>query len=155
MARPTTCSVKIAERMAEHLRMGMTRNAACHLSNLAPGVFYQWLSRAKTGEQPYSEFADIIARAEAEAENIALMSVQRAATGAQGVEHDWRAAAWLLERRFGEAWAPKAEKLSVQVESGPRVTVALQSLTTEQLERLVGAEVPLIEAREVEPEEGE
>ena len=54
-----------------------------------------------------------------------------------GAESDPKCAQWLLERRFGERWAPK-NRSAVEVSGpngGPIATFSLASLSEEELER--------------------
>lgn len=142
MPRQTECRPEVIEMICEDLRQGLTIRAASIRAGITEQTYHRWNNRE---EEPYRTFREAVARAIADSEQALLASVRRAASGSEGVPYDWRAAAWLLERRFHETWGPKPEK-AVVIESGPRLTVQIDKLSQEQLATLVGAEVPLIEA---------
>ena len=60
-------------------------------------------------EQPFVDFFDAVTRARAQAEPEIVSRIKELG------ENDWRALAWLLERRFSGRWANR-QRLEVLVE---------------------------------------
>jgi len=98
------------------IRAGNYVTTALHLSGMSRGTLDRWLDAAAEyaeaeaqGHRPnadYAVFRDFrrdLVKAAAEAEDRLLADVRN-----QG-ERDWKAAAWIMERRFGKRWAKKAE----------------------------------------------
>src|SRR5436309_2125394 len=61
-------------------------------------TYFHWLERGRAGESPYREFCEALTRAEQEAV-VSLVDLVRS----HAIE-DWRAAAFLLERRHKKDW---------------------------------------------------
>lgn len=95
------CKTKYTEerttRIIQALRAGNTRKAACHYAAVSVDAFAAWLKR-------YPEFAEAVAKAEADAEIRNVAIIQRAAEGT------WQAAAWWLERKVKADWSARTEQ---------------------------------------------
>jgi hypothetical protein len=87
MARPTKRTPEREQRLLGVIRAGATKRAACASAGITEDTLANWLRR-------YSDFSDLYARAEAEAEVTHNVNISRAARAG-----DWRASAWWLERR--------------------------------------------------------
>jgi hypothetical protein len=94
MARPTKFNDERAELICVALRKGGTRKAACDVVGVSQDSFARWLDR-------YADFADLVKRAEAEAEAEMVGAIHAAS------KETWQAAAWWLERRRNEDWGRK------------------------------------------------
>ena len=121
------------------LEWGATMEQAAEAAGIARRTIYNWMDRGEnevTG--PFAEFLHAKRAAEAIAEARALAIIQRAATGGEPITKtrrapapdgtiaetitaglslpDWKAAAWLLERRWPARWGlnrePVARKLA-------------------------------------------
>jgi transposase-like protein len=92
------------------LSAGNTRRAAAAAAGISKQTLYVWL------QEP--TFSDRVAGAESEAEIAWQKSIATAG------EKDWRALAWMMERRFGQDWRERKE-------------VNFRDLSTEQLLELV------------------
>ena len=79
-------------KICDHLADGCTRRAACACSGISEDSFARYLAAS-------ADFADAIARAEADAENAMARVIHKAAIGG-----DWRAAENWLKRRRREDW---------------------------------------------------
>lgn len=99
---------------------------ACELAGISEATYYGWMSAGEEGVEPYSDFFETVTQARARGEQgmvdvLHLAALQKTdaegnATGAV----DWKAAAWLLERRFPDrygqgAMARKAEEKALGV----------------------------------------
>jgi hypothetical protein len=73
----------------------------CKASGITEQTFYAWQRRRVA-------FRVAIEQAQGEAEAILVGRVQKAAQAGS-----WRAACWLLERRWPEHWAPLADRMAV------------------------------------------
>jgi hypothetical protein len=96
-------------------------STACKAAGVREETFENWLDKGTRGDPKYVAFAKAIEKAEADSEALAVDIIRAAATGLVTSERfmdsdgftstkttevkDWRAAAWLLEHRFGMRWA--------------------------------------------------
>jgi len=88
----------VREELLANLREAMSIKAACALSGVGKSTFYDWVNND-------DEFAADVEAAKRFSEAVMVSRVK-----ALGEEKaDWRAYAWLLERRFPEEWTAKRE----------------------------------------------
>ena len=101
--RPTKLNAETSDRIIKALTAGSTKDVAAAAAGIAVPTFYDWLKRgeAEPGSE-FSEFSKKVTRAIADAEMKLLSRVHNASAGKDA---DWRAAAWILERRHPERWA--------------------------------------------------
>ena len=117
-------SARHREELLENLRSGMSIVAACALSSVSRTSYYNWIKQD-------SEWAE-----EAEAAIRFGEAVQVSRISQAGVD-DWRAAAWLLERRFPNEWGPRQEVSLTQVnDGGAALVVAMIEQTDARLKQL-------------------
>ena len=115
--------------LATAIGTGMNTRRACALLNIDESTYYKWLERGRAAidvdqagdrdERPYVELVEAVAHAHAKIEQTALDAIQAAMAGGYVVKTrtlpsgiveedvappDWKAAAWLLERRLREDW---------------------------------------------------
>lgn len=96
MARPTKLDDKLQKRLADAIKLGMSRERAAYFCGITRQTFQGWLSRgekAKAGK--FKAFFDTIKKAESEAIGIHLKNIHNASAGGA-----WQASAWMLERRY-------------------------------------------------------
>lgn len=96
------------------LQQGHVIEIACKAVGIGASTFYRWM---QTGEKakggPYREFWEKVTASRSIAEVTLLDTLQKSA------RTDWRAAAWLLERLFGDRYADKTKFLvSGQIKHG-------------------------------------
>ena len=72
--------------------------AVCVANGISPTTYFSWLERGRHGESPYLEFLNAVTRAEQRGQ-VKLVSLIHS-----HAERDWRAAAFLLERRHRKDW---------------------------------------------------
>jgi len=86
------------EKLLENLRTGMSVDAACTQSSISRSTYYRWIEEDE-------EFAEEVEAAKDFSEAVLLESIRYQGEAKQ----DWRAAAWILERRFPDRWGAKRE----------------------------------------------
>lgn len=125
---------------------GMPRHRAADLAGVSRVQVWRWLDPEGTSDHPvYEKFRNAIARADAlfirrEIENIKVAGrIPNAKTG----QIDWRASAWLMERRFQTEFGPKvSQEISgpgggpIQTESKTLTDPEVSSRLTEALDVL-------------------
>lgn len=140
-------TLEVQEKICESLREGVSREGAANLAGFSGPTVMHWLRDGlKDPEGPYGAFATAYTDAEAELE---LSAVKRIVIG----KSDWRALAWLLERRFPTRWGNRTvveNRLTNATGDGPAeidvVSVledTLPKLTPEQLLALAGERTPV------------
>jgi hypothetical protein len=143
MTRPTKLTPEVQEVISRELRIGMTRRIACEVANVDYATFARWMQKAETpGDDDPSviacrEFRDVVRKAEAESVRSLAAEVRKA------VKRDWRAAAWLLERRCPEDYARRTE---ISGPNGGPIEVAdvseqVKQIAAKQAAGLSGAEL--------------
>ena len=112
----------VREELLANLREPMSIKAACALSGIGKSTYYEWLE-----DDP--EFAE-----EAEAAIRFSEAVLISRIKSLGEEKtDWRAHAWILERRFRQEWGPKQEiELNQTVNDGGAALVVQMIEQTDQ-----------------------
>jgi hypothetical protein len=111
MARPSKLTDELQERLVMAIAAGSTVEGAAATVGINSATHRRWMAlgeQARTGR--HRVFYDAVTRAEATSE---VVLVGRMATAARN--GSWRAAAWLLERRWPERWA----RGSVETEASP------------------------------------
>ncbi|MEZ4376226.1 MAG: hypothetical protein R3B07_35810 [Polyangiaceae bacterium] len=98
MGRKSKYTPEIHQRMVVMLRVGNFRETAAAACGIAARTMRDWLKRGAADEEPFATFADDCLAAEAEAEARGVAAIAKAG------EKDWRALAWILERRSAKRW---------------------------------------------------
>lgn len=104
MGRPSKLTPKRADAILSALAAGSTCAGAAAAGGISERTLRSWVERGRRGESPYAGFVERydVAWTAAEAAwitRIAELGTERA---------DWRAFAWLLERRFPGTWGSRA-----------------------------------------------
>ena len=124
MARPTDCTPELTEALCAELKLGMAIRAACQHVGIDDSTYRKWMTRGENGEEPFVTFRTAATRAKAEGVRALVVTVRKAAAS------DWRAAAWILERREPDEWSRRVEVTGS--EGGP-VQVDLRAKIAEVL----------------------
>ena len=111
MGRPTNLTPALTAAVADLLREGVTRAAAFASVGIAPSTGAEWIRRGedrddRPGGDLYATFAAQVRAAEADHEGRMLALIDSAAAASPA---DWRAAAWILERRYPERWSARRQ----------------------------------------------
>ena len=122
--------IKIAELVAV-VETSVSIESACAMVGIHRSTWYEWRERP--------EIEARLDRALAVAESRLLDSIREAG------RDDWRASAWILERRYPETWSKRSElqaggSLEVVVRRGEKLDV--NSLSDSELERIAAGESP-------------
>lgn len=97
--RPTKLTMEMQDKACT-LAMAMPSDAAlCRALRIDPTTWVAWKHKAKEGKQPYADFMERFDEAAAFQEIDMLSKI--------GGDPDWRAKAWLLERRKPADYSPK------------------------------------------------
>ena len=104
MARPTKLTAETQEKIVRAIRAGNYPEVAAAHAGIHPATHYRWMERgALEGDapedDPYRHYRAEVERALADSEAAEVGLIVKAAR-----DGDWRAAAWVLERRFGDRW---------------------------------------------------
>jgi hypothetical protein len=92
----------IQEKIVESVRQGNYIETAGVLAGVHKTTIYAWLKRGATAKSgSYRRFHNAVRQAMAESEVRNLAVIDKAG------DHDWRSAAWRLERRFPKRWGRK------------------------------------------------
>ena len=118
---------EVRDRLLDNLREGMSIVAACTQAGISENTHYRWLEECEDGE-----WTEEVNAAKDFAEAVALSKLKRL-----GDERaDWRAYAWILERRYPDRWGAKKE-LELNVGStSDKGTEMVTSMITQVQEEL-------------------
>ena len=95
MARPTKLTPEVHEIIINSVKAGMTYRLACVRVDIDESTLYRWLTAGETQVRGrYCEFRKDFQRAIADSAEVLLNQIRVKAYD------DWRAAAFILERRF-------------------------------------------------------
>ncbi len=139
----------VIEAIAQSLLDGNYFSVACQSAGICRRTGDRWLKHAeKAQEQPeldpdglYGLFAERVLAAEAQSEEVYVASIRHAAKMDKAHGGDWKAAAFILERRHPDRWG-RIERISLQHKGVVGVTVdeeQIARLSDEELDRLEGA----------------
>ncbi len=102
--RPTSLTPGIQEKVLQALAVGNYRKQAAAYAGIDDSTLRRWLARGRNHhDAPYASFRKAALEAESRSQIASLGVIAKAAR-----DGDWKAAAWLLERRVPEQYAPKS-----------------------------------------------
>jgi len=94
-----------------YLLKGTTIQGACKAAGISDRTFYRW-------KDEIDEFRDMIHAAESDIEAALVESIV--------MDDDWRAKAWILERRFRDSWSAKQEvDVTIKKQTGQDVVKSM------------------------------
>jgi hypothetical protein len=97
--RPVKLSADVEERIITAVREGASLKVAAGVAGIDPRSLTRWRARGRDGDVAFGPFCRRLDAAIQESELTLIQIVRKAA------RRDWKAAAWLLERRFRKRWA--------------------------------------------------
>ena len=130
--QPTRTQKAIKEEIIENLKTGMTIEASAVLAGVCRTTYYNYRDR----DPKFAEEADQASRW---AEAICLERIKQAAMDRM----DWKAWAWILEKRFPDDYG-KRQELQVKTESSSDGTAEVLSMM-EQIKQLRNTTDPTVE----------
>ena len=102
--RPTKLTPDVQELIVDGINAGLTYGMTCARAGVTYATFYNWLEKGEVAKNGIlMEFFDAVSRAKADS---ALRLVSQIMLQAPA---DWRAAAFLLERRFPDDYGKRSE----------------------------------------------
>ncbi len=140
MARPSKLTAEVSEKIVRAIRAGNYPEVAAGHAGVHPATYYRWMERgalegSAPEDDPYRQFRSEVERAIADAEAAEVGLVIKAAR-----DGDWRAAAWLLERRFGDRWGRRDRLEQLHAIKEPDEADELDREIERLLEEMAGRE---------------
>ena len=120
---------KKLDEICKGVAIGLTLTDACRAAGVDISTFYTWQNKAKVNPD-YAFFNDKVDEARAQGERMLAGRIT------EHSKKDWRAAAWLLERRNNAVWGRKDVISLFQME---RLRKDLEKVTDEELAQIVEA----------------
>ena len=108
--RPSSYTPALARALCSSIASGLPIGVACRRHGIARQTLHDWRVQGRAGREPFAGLVARFQQATAEAESNSVLAVFKAA------KRDWRAAAWLLERRWPQRYALRH---TVRVEKAP------------------------------------
>lgn len=90
------------ERSRRAMALGFTIELAARYIGISRRTWSLWRKRGNEGDKWYREWLDAVEAGESECAETCLAMIRDAAI----TQRDWKAAAWLMERRFGYTKPP-------------------------------------------------
>jgi transposase len=113
VGKPLKLTDELQDKLCGLLRVGVTIEDACTECGICRDTFQKWQARALEKEEPlFLKFLHAVDRAKAQSKIRSLIRMDKAAVG------DWRADAWLLERRFPDEFGKRDQVKVHQAEKG-------------------------------------
>jgi hypothetical protein len=135
--KPGRLDDALINTLAEVVERGVTWDVAAQAAGIATGTLHMWRARGaddlEAGKPSiYAELVERLTRATAEAERYLIEAIRGHALV------DWRAGAWILERRHAERWA-RQDRLDVEIakRAEPRVIEPAEPKTRDTILELL------------------
>lgn len=135
--RPTTCTPEMIKRITAHVRAGAPLPSASVACGVPFDTAMEWVTRGRKGEKPYSDFLESLETARGGFATDSLNKIQSAGFT------DWKASAWILERRDKRFQIRTREEVEREVTT--IIGVLERELDANTLERILAA---IVAARE-------
>lgn len=119
MGRPTDCTPENIAKVCAALRLGVSQECAATSAGLCDRTFYTWMEKGREGIEPYAQFLREVHAAENDAERELVELIKASAPD------DWKAGAWLLERRHPRRWG-RLDRSEVSGANGAPIQVQAQ-----------------------------
>ena len=116
MSTPSKLTPELQNQICGYINGGVPMTTACGACGVSLHTVNGWLKKGRNGEKPYDRFVQAIETAKHRWEAAAALRVTKAS------DRDWKAAAWMLERRRHETWGAR-EKLELTGKNGGAIKV--------------------------------
>lgn len=100
---------EVTLKLAKSVASGLSIPVACEANGLSWNTVKRWLDLGKKGRKPYRDFVDAMNEAKARFEQGAVAGI-----AIHGRKKDWKALAWLLERRYPERYYKPEKPVEAQ-----------------------------------------
>ncbi len=100
MPRNTNLTLEVQAQIARYVNAGAPIPHACEAVGVPWPTCKDWLRKGRKGIKPYAAFVAAMKQAKAAHATGSVLCVTKAGG------KDWRAAAWILERRYPKHYAP-------------------------------------------------
>lgn len=129
--RPTLLNPTRQAALLNAIEQGMPLKQAAAAAGISYDTLNHWQRRGENEVEPseYRQFCQLLLRSQAIAMQVHVSSINKAA------ERDWRAAAWMLERRFPTEFA-RPQQIEDSSSSGKPQTSSLSQDDYEVLRRI-------------------
>ncbi len=109
--RPSGLTPKSEALLLQAIERGLPYKQAAALAGISYATFNRWrfLGSKENASPEYCHFCNQLEASEARAMDLLMQTIRSAATE----QRDWKAAAWMLERRHAKEWGRK-EQVSIQ-----------------------------------------
>lgn len=104
MGAHTKFTPAIGDSICELVSLGVSLEAAAESKGVCRRTVYNWRDAGRSGKRLYVKFADDLEVAQSQAEVAQTLNVIKAGS------HDWRAAAWYLERRRPDVYGDRGRR---------------------------------------------
>lgn len=113
--RPSGFTPERARAILGGISRGLSYKHSAQLAGISYMTFNRWRKDGARADAPAElrDFCDHLGQAEARNADTLLRAISMA-----GRRRDWRAAAWILERRFPDEWALRNDVQARQVQDG-------------------------------------
>ena len=125
MGRHTKLTETVKQTIIDNIEHGLNYESACLGANVSYSTFREWMRRGtdsdgnRQSNELYAAFAEDVNRAVVQSEINLIKSINEAA------KTDWKAAAWILERRFPQHWSNSRK---IKLEADKKVQQLLSNL---------------------------
>lgn len=121
--RPSKLTDELFRKFIELFLAGSFREPACHELGIGYTTFSRWMNRGRREpDSIYGEFRLAVGAAEARSQNRMLSRIQAASL------EDWKAAAWMLERKYPRRYGPKGGEYGEMKKKAERAEKAMGDL---------------------------
>tara|TARA_R100000406_G_scaffold11227_1_gene7214 strand:+ start:69 stop:749 length:681 start_codon:yes stop_codon:yes gene_type:complete len=120
----------VIQIVATALEKGATHKIAMQAAGITAPTFYRWMNKGEQGEAQFKDFFDAVKASESQGALKHLANIERHSND------DWRASAWLLERKWRYVKDPKVEEGAPKVEEqdSPVMGTARQILSDQYVQ---------------------
>lgn len=115
--RPSKLTPKVEKEFVDLVKSGSYIETACAVVGIGRSTYYDWIKKANDSLESnrYTKFRDKVRKAQAWAEARDVAIIQ------QHAEKHWKAAAWLIERRYRQRWGRRKHQKKEKVPDKPVV----------------------------------
>lgn len=123
MPRKTKLTTDLQTMICGYVNAGASIPDACKAAGVSWNTAKDWLKYGREGRKPYADFVEAVERSKA------AWKVGSVAVITKHGRKDWRASAWLLERR-DPAFAPPTQRVDLGVSFEQKITERFARLKT-------------------------